>query len=628
MNLKASVARELLKGRPEPVFRRVALNSAFRQATGLDLRADPHGLPRGELLKAVQKAAQGQDVTVEDRSGIPVHVHSEDNRIFIRRLGADGTETRFAPGDLQFLSLDPAIRRKAFLELAAQFGATGPKPDHWLPRLEARPATTDELDVLYGEMRTSLTQWRIWISEKIDGQRALISDLTPNESGYFSSLCGPPPSDMPPEEWIAGPLAEHRRRLVTTDLVSGLAAILPGSIRHDLGPAALVADLNDEVVWAAIQALPDFIDPFSLLGLLDIALSRRDRHSGFSDMAEMLVQALLAEPFRRPDGMDLSRFYPGLVATCLKSLRRTEGLAATPPCWQRLCAFTHAGHLLEIFGRLDFDVDVMTNGLPLGATPFDILGELLNCRTSPMWTADNLNGERIRAEVLGRLALLRSQELSAGRTFPHDDMVAAAVEKAGIATAQPGPLEGHMRPTFHFPNRVIPEESEKKALEGVAADPRTECGNILSLAGLVSLGLPLLKEAVSATGFMPLEGENPTDALGPLMFLALTATRQADCSLSDAVAERCIRESRNLTTANKGLERCDLLFRVLLAASTAQPEWSAWFASKLVSLTLAMPPGPWLGHVEILLVQMKQLLPLTEWRFGRATAYARLGRVA
>lgn len=628
MNLKASVARELLEGRPEPVFRRVALNTAFREATGLDLRTAPHGLPRGELLKAVQEAAQGQDVTVEDRSGVPVHVNLKDNRLIICKKAADGTETRIAPGDLQLLSPDPAIRREAFLESVAQFGATGPKPDDWLPRLETRPVTTEELDALHGEMRASLNQWRVWITDKIDSQRALISDLTPNESAYFSNLCGSSPGDMSPEEWIAGPLAEHRRRLVAADLVSGLAAILPGSIRHDLGPEALIADFDNETVWAALQALPDFIDPFSLLGLLDIALSRREGHSGFGDMAEMLVQALLAEPFRRPDGMDLSRFYPGLVATCLKSVRRIEGLAAASPCWQRLCAFTHAGHLLEIFGRLDFDVDAMTNGLPLGATSFDILGELLNCRSAPMWTAEHLTGERIRAEVLSRLSRLRDQEIAANRTIPLDDEVKAAIEQAGSAIAHAGPLEGHLRPTILLTEWTLPDEVRQKALDGLASDPRGEAGHLLGLAGFVPLGEQVLGAAVEAAKSMPLEANNPTEALAPLMLLAVTASKQADIDLSNAIADRSIREAHNLATEDKGVDRCDLLFRIMIAASTAQPEWSSWLASRLVSLTLAMPPGQWHGHVEKLLTQMKQLLPLPEWRFGRAAAYARLGRTA
>lgn len=627
MDLKPSVAQELLQGLPDPIFRRIALNPTFRESTGLDLRVDRYGLPRGELLTAIQGAVRGQEIPVMDRSGATSRILLEDNRIVILRQVADGAETRLIQGDLQFLSPDPAIRREAFLQSLAQFGATGPKPDDWLLLLEDRQVTAVELDRLYDEMRASLNQWRAWITEKIDTQRALISDLTPDSLDYFSSLCGPPPCDTAPEEWIAGPLVEHRRRLVRTDLVSGLAAILPGSIRHDLGPAALVAHLDDNTVWTAVQALPNFIDPFSLLGLLDITLPRREHHTGFSDMAEMLVQALLADPFRRPDGMDLSNFYPGLVRTCQQSLRRTDSLASQPVEWQRLCAFTHAGHLLEIFGRLNFDVDAMTDGLPSGNTSFDLLGELLNCRSAPMWTAENLTGASIRSEVLARLSCLRDQEIANGRTFPHDNHVKVAIEQAGPAINLAGPLEGHLRPYTLATDWTFPDEVRQQALDGLISDPRNECRHLLALAGFFPLDESIITAMVDVAASMRLDSDDPTEALAPLMHLALIATRQSDPTLADAVASRCIREARNLTSESKGLERCDRLFRALLTASTAQPDWSTWAASKLVAFTMTMPAGPWHEHVNALLTQMKQLLRPAEWRFGRATAYAKLSNL-
>lgn len=626
MNLKASVARELLEGRPAPVFRKVALNQAFRESSGLDLRTNRYGLPRGELLNAIGRAVQGQEVAVTDRSGAVARIRMEDNRIIIVRQANDGNDERFLQGDLQFLSPDPAIRRAAFLEMTAQFGATGPKPEEWLPVLEARPATAEELDRLYDGMRSSLNQWREWATEKLDSGQALISDLTNMDIPvYFSKLCGAPPSDMMPEEWITGPLSEHRLRLVEIDLVSGLTAILPGSIRQDLAPAALVAHLDDETVWRAVQLLPDFIDPFSLLGLLDIALPRRERHSGFSDLAEKLVQTLLADPFRRPDGMDLSRFYPGLVNTCLQSLRRTDGLAHQASEWQRLCAFTHAGHLLEIFGRLDFDVDAMIGGLPSGNTSFDLMGELLSCRSAPMWTAEHLTGACIRSEVLARLSRLRDQEIAKGCTFPLDDEVKAAIDKAGVAIHMPGPLEGHLRPRTITTDWTLPDDTRQQALDDLVSDPQDACRRIFALAGFLPMDEPILSALRDATASIKLDGEDTTKALAPLMHLALIATRQGDLALAEAVATRCIGEARSLTVEGSGLERCDRLFRALLAASTAQPDWSAWTASKLVALTLAMPAGPWHGHVLALLNQMKELLPPAEWRFGRATACARLG---
>lgn len=631
MNLKASVALHLLRGRPEIISDRIAQNAEFRNATGLDLRASPYegwrSLPRSILLDAVRQVAEGKNTTVTDLSGAPVHIAFDGEWVSARRTRPDGTEEIIAPPDLQFFAPDPTRRLQALSSLIAEYGATGPKATRWRPLLEERPATQDEVESLYTEIQESSRQWHTWIREKIDAWEMRALDLVPDESGYFLRLCGPLPQDQSPDEWINGPLRNHRRALLDADLVSGLAAILPGALRHDLGPAALLSDIGDARIWSAIQNLPVQDDPFSLLGLLEIALERRKGHADFSVLADELVERLLAEPFCRPDGVNISILYPALVGLSLQGIRRTEGLGSSPPCWQRLCAFTHAGHLLSIFSDLEFKPQEMADWLSRQREIIDVLGEVLNCRSDPMWTADDLNAPKVRAEVIGRLHLLRIREEEAGRSIPHQEALEAAIEDTiarGLFPYLPGPLEGHHRPNTHGKDRILPEEAATRLVAGLRDDPRSTCGLLMAYAGFIPLDEDIIGLAVQSASSMPLKAVSVSAALTPLMFLALTASRQASASLANAVADRCIGEARNLSTETEGRDRSDLLLRSLLTASTVQPNWKEWLADRLVSYAATMPMGAWHGDMVKTLTAMKCLVPAKDWVFGRAEALARL----
>lgn len=445
MNLRASVAFELLRGRSSTIFERVTDDAEFITGTGLDLRATPYvgwnRLPLGEFLRAAERAAAGEDVIVEDFSGKPIIVRLDQNTIIARRESEDGSEDTIAPPDLQFLSPDKDTRLRALAAILAEYGATGPKGVRWRPVLEQRPANATEIESLYSEINASAPQWRDRIRAKIEALEMRARDLIPDARDYYLRLCGPLPVEQGTDEWIHGPLAEHRRALVEADLVTGLAATLPGSIRYDLGPMALVSDIEDERLWSAIQALPPLDDPFSMLGLLEIALHRRERHGNFGVLANDLVSRLLAEPFRRLDGTELSALYPALVGLSVRGLRRTEGLASAPTSWLRFCAFTHAGHLLSIFSDLEFEPEQMVAWVSRQQESMDVIAEVLGCRTDPMWTAEFLTGPKIRAEVIGRLHLLRTQEEKAGRGFLWRDELEAATEdllRRGLYPYLPG----------------------------------------------------------------------------------------------------------------------------------------------------------------------------------------------
>ncbi len=630
MNLRARVALELLLGRSSTIFERVTDDVEFITGTGLDLRATPYvgwsRLPLSEFLRAAERAAAGEHAIVEDFSGKSVRVHLDQHTILATRESDDGSEDTIAPPDLQFLSPDRDTRLRALSAIVAQYGATGPKEARWRPVLEQRPSNASEIESLYSEINGSAPQWHDRIRGKIEALEMRARDLVPDARDYYLQLCGPLPVEHGTDEWIRGPLAEHRRALVKADLVTGLTATLPGSIRYDLGPIALVSAIGDEQLWSAIQALPPLDDPFSLLGLLEIALHRRERHGGFGELANEIISKLLAEPFRRPDGTDLSALYPALVGLSVRGLRRTEGLASAPPSWLRFCAFTHAGHLLSIFSDLEFEPEQMVAWVSRQQEPVDVIAEVLGCRTDPMWTAEFLTGPKIRAEVIGRLHLLRDQEEKAGRGFLWRNELEAATEdllRRGLYPYLPGPLEAHHRPRSYAPDRKAPEEAAEKVGASLRNDPRTASGWLYSFSGFCALDEEILNTAVDAVPRMSLEADTVGDALSPLMFLALTASQQEALCLSNAVADRCLLECRSLSLQDEGKDRSDLLVRVLFAASTAQPNWNEWLANRLVSYVSVAPSGPWLADIAEFLGILKQLLPAKDWRFGRADALAR-----
>ena len=167
--------------------------------------------------------------------------------------------------------------------------------------------------------------------------------------------------------------------------------------------ASLLSQFTDDDIWNAVEHLQRLPDPFTLLGLVEIALARRATKPEFEVVASDLIEKLCGEKLNRGDGSDVYDLFPALVQLSLYHLRRIDGMMMQPPYWHRLCAFTHAGLLIRLMDGLTFDPLEMTQWLESTRLVSDGLADILALRSEPTWHFGHLTRDHIQAEILSRL---------------------------------------------------------------------------------------------------------------------------------------------------------------------------------------------------------------------------------
>ena len=442
-----------LRTLPTTIRGRILNNHEFQEDVGINgLRApfDDAGRSRlGDLLDTVQEVyATGKTRTFQNLDGDEVQIILDEGRAKIAHVGdetRDKTPTRFEFG---LLSPNPQIRLESFRAIPAQFGVTGPTSSHWVPILDQRPLSNSEISQIHDAIMRSFPSWLSVIKNKLSTRALTQADLVPPLPEYFTTLCGPLPDDMGGDEYIHGPLTNHRRALITEEMLEGMSLLLPGCLRTDMSVVPLLSRFTDNEVWNAVAQLRDVPDPFTLLGLVEIALSRRSTKQEFEILANEMIGRLCGETLPRHDGLDVYEFFPALVRISLHRLRLIDNMMTQPPYWHRLCAFTHAGHLTRWMDSIEFDPKEMTQWLESAYFIGDLLADILALRNEPTWNFYHLTRYHIQAGILSRLENLAISEEVKERQFPNRKLLARRIEEftaRGVYPFRPGPLEGASR---------------------------------------------------------------------------------------------------------------------------------------------------------------------------------------
>ena len=188
----------------------------------------------------------------------------------------------------------------------------------------------------------------------VQGQ-ATVADLVPSDLTYFERFCGPNPGTMDLQTYITEVLPTYRRSLLNRHLSVGLDICLFGALRWDLCPGSWLESLSDDTVWEAVKRINFWHNPYSLLGVLDLAL-RRHRDKRFHELAEKVVSSLRANTLTDNDGNDVYEVMPMFAELTLDQLNLMEGGVQRAPFWKRMCAWMHGGMLARLSINSGLDV--------------------------------------------------------------------------------------------------------------------------------------------------------------------------------------------------------------------------------------------------------------------------------
>lgn len=607
---------------PMSITERLLEDSRFLQLVGVDRLAmkftDAGRVKISDLLDATRKAyGTGRAQTIRNLDGDEVLVALKDGRAAIVQVGEDECEhTLF---ELGLLSPDVDVRLQSLGEIRDRFGVTGPAVEDWGPVVKSRQPSDAEVSQVRDGIIRSVANWEAVTRQKISRRELTPSDLVPGYSDYFTALCGPLPTGVDVDQYIRGPLKDHRGTLIARDIPGGVSLLLPGSLHADVSIVPVLSALSDEAVWTAVEPLASASDPFTIVGLIEIALARRSGRPEFEDLAERLIVRLCGERLVRQDGKDIYDFFPVLVETSIHHLRRNDGMMLQPPYWHKLCAFTHAGLLCRLLDGFEFDPAQMSVWLKSAMQLSDATADILALRGEPSWRFDHLTSQGIQAEILGRLKLLQHNEESKGRSFPNAEVFEQRIDevaKRGLSPCQPGPLEGYLRPSSYGKERLVPEATLTVYLAKIG-NPSNEFPwmAVDELSRSYSWPNEFRDKLAEWLSRVQLSGTTFAERVNSLGIAGFIASTHRDRAMAERIAERLFREFEKE-------DDTEAAFMILLIASTAihDDDWIEWFSEKLCRLATVAPRGKSTRRLGALVDGLEALLPVSRWRFGQVKA--------
>jgi hypothetical protein len=598
---RADIARYFALLQPPLIAKRLFDDASFRTGFGLPAReAISFGGPaiaKAQLYDAVRRAfAEQSPECFVTSSGETINVVLDGGHITLSFPATGGATTTVRPRNLMFLSPSAEVRQAALQQCP-----TGPDGSYWLKELQKGPLDDEGMDRFWDEIAAS----SVPNMAKIDADtRAGLLDkahLVPRSQAYWEALCGPAPGAMDQETWLKEVFEPHRRRLIERDLVQGLDLCLAMSLRDDVTPRSLVTHFSCDELWSALERLRPVDDPFSLLGIADLAVSRASEDERFEALAADTMERLCREQLWRGDGLDVYSFLPALVELIRAEVCLLPSIAACPAYWRRICAWTQAALLVRAFQSIKFDGEEFSKSVRDLIDPDAATAEVLDLRQSPLSLPSETSSLCIRAEVLGRLAILQQRETDLGRELPCSSTLietfAEQAKKAPFLSGMPGPLELDRMPFHRFDN--LPEwltefadqlqYRARRLTSAVDDDNRTE---FIYLSRLFLFSDDILAHITKLVASMTF-GDSADERLAALIHfdqLSYLALAQRHVALAEAILTRCLEEIGASTDERQTSALIHIGF-VTTAAFGQEKETKERLAKYLRDLAYVLPQG-------------------------------------
>lgn len=327
-----------LRGFPASIQSRILNDFKFQEGTGINgviAPFDDAGRIRlGDLLDAVRRVYSTQNSNaIQNLDGEEVFLELYDGQVVIKRVADQERDSSTTHFEFSLLSPDVHIRRDALAFVSDQFGITASLSSEWPAILDQRPLSNQEIDQIHDAILQSVPHWRSVTQDRVRSKALVPADFVPSNLQYFKTLCGPLPNGVSVDEYVRGPLAGHRNKLVSEDLMEGLSLLLPGSLHADASVVSVLPDSSVEDVWEAASHLQGQSDPFTLLGLVEVGLAYRDTKPEFDALVSMLIEKLCGDSLPGRNGLDVYDIFPSLVGLTLSRLRHIDSMITQPSYW-------------------------------------------------------------------------------------------------------------------------------------------------------------------------------------------------------------------------------------------------------------------------------------------------------
>ncbi|VWC31670.1 hypothetical protein BLA23254_06386 [Burkholderia lata] len=438
--------------------------------------------------------------------------------------------------------------------------------------------------------------------------------VAPADLTYYTELFGPVEMSSEVESYFSDVLLPYRRKLLERDLRHGLRVSLYGFLHPTLAPSRLVEHVGDEELWMVLKDMGKLNDPYSILGLTELAL-RRSADERFMKMAGDCIVSLCVES-EAYDQMYIAAAQFAKVA--LSELQTIEGAAAFRPYWKRMAAWMQAGVVLQGYSGFRFNLETLDAWAHHHLQPTSDMVEIVDFYQDPMVANGLTTPEACRSNVLRLLASIADEVAAAEQSIPNADVLHQALERQ---REQSRAAFFFSSPCWGPADRKVNDLSDSDK-EFVRAELEKDCTTVVwttlgVLAHLVTLKRDDYAPGVAALMTYTIDSGDPdwegkAVRLGAVALLALIT---GDRELSDVLRDLLIRSASGASSE----ERVVTLLRALAIAAGAYrgcEERSAWLDDATKRACLVIPIGTPSATAA---VWLRLLSSADRWRSGPAT---------
>lgn len=628
---RALIARYLCDLLPSRVQARVQGDHDFMSQYGLLSRTIVTigagiSIDQGELMEAARRALAGQgNQSVKDVSGHEFLVVSDHGTVVLKGMVEEELKQLTDLPDLMVLSPCREDRTRAFNRVIDRLGPTAPDFSVLQMAIGERELTYAETAGLLEEICIGFEAHRARIVAAHNLDQIKIDDVVPDSLSYYERFCGPNPRSAMPEEYLAEVLPAYRKKLLGGNIARGLEICLLGALRDDLVPTAWAGDISDDDMWSALEEIDTRGNLFLLLGILDIAITRQ-RDERYKTLASETMSKLVQEQLLRPDGVDCYEILPLFAQLVLDRINVLEGGALCEPFWKRMCAWMHAGLLMQSTLHVQIKLEALRGWVYSNRDMAGTYARMIDLRREPMYRAGEISPSSLRGEIIGRLVRLRTRHQAAGRSVPHSKDIDAAMthlasKGSPLGWAMPGPLDGHRRPADQK-GRALSDADVSLTMEELLKDPYGAIWSKLAyFSQCFDLGEKILGPACGASAkaildVEQLEGENK---LGRLFDFCLIAASHRNKDLARSISAAVLARAPRAATGDAAIS---ILYILLLASAAVEceDEWFSWIEEQLTGLAYNLPPGEATRALQEHFSEIKKVLPVSLPVCSRAEA--------
>jgi hypothetical protein len=492
--------------------------------------------------------------------------------------------------ELFVLSSNAAERTRSIQSIIDQCGPTAPDFSNHLKTGELRDLTDAEVSEMLAELHNGIAAYVHNAAAAFDQGQAGVADLVPSDLTYFERFCGPNPGTTDLQTYVTDVLPAYRSSLINRNLSVGLDICLIGALRQDLCPGPWLESISDNDVWEALKRINFWHDPYSLLGVLDLAL-RRHRDRRFQELAAKVVGSLRTNSLPDNDGNDAYDLMPLFAQLTLDRLDLMDGGVQRAPFWKRMCAWMHGGMLARLSRNSGLDTNGMKEWIQGRISRAGVVAQMLDLRREPMFSALLLTKAALRGEVVGRLGQIYATYIAS----PETSALVQRIEKIlqskpnpelPFMSVSPGPLEGNRRPQVSHEGLLSSQRED--LLAELRAGP---VGPVWSWLAQLAQAYRLDKELLAAGRDAIRDAVIPDDtSLGRLGLsdALLVAISTPDVELRDVVTARLVGIADRIKSHEDGAL---IVQTVVLASATTENdgEWEKWLANTLADVAVRLP---------------------------------------